>query len=104
MLIKSIPIGWASKSQKTVETTTYGSELVSSRIATELIIEIRFMLRSFGVELEGSTLMLGGNISVALNTSVPSSVLKIKHNAIAYHRVRDAIAAKVIRFANVRSE
>jgi GTP cyclohydrolase II len=62
------------------------------------------MLRSLGVDLHGPTLMLGDNMSVVLNTSVPSSVLKKKHNAIAYHRVREAIAAKVMRFAYVKSE
>jgi hypothetical protein len=45
------------------------------------------MLRLLGVDLEGPTLMLSDNMSVVLNTSVPSSVLKKKHNAIAYHRV-----------------
>jgi hypothetical protein len=48
--------------------------------------------------------MLGDNMSVVLNTSVPSSALKKKHNAIAYHRVREAIAAKVMRFAYVKSD
>ena len=87
-----------------METSTYSSELVASRIATELILEIRFMLRSLGVTLDGPTLMLGDNMSVVLNTTVPSSVLKKKHNAIAYHRVREAIAAKVMRFAYIKSE
>jgi hypothetical protein len=62
------------------------------------------MLRSLGVDLDGPTRMLGDNMSVVLNTSVPSSVLKKKHNAIAYHRVREAIAAKVMRFAYVKSD
>ena len=62
------------------------------------------MLRSLGVDLEGPTLMLGDNMLVVLNTSVPSSVLKKKHNAIAYHRVREAIAAKVLRFTCLKSE
>jgi hypothetical protein len=75
-----------------VETSTYGSELVDSRISTELILEVRYMLRSLGVALDGPTLMLGENMSVVLNTTVPSSVLKKKHNAIAYDRVREAIA------------
>jgi hypothetical protein len=57
------------------------------------------------VELVGSTLMLGDNMSVVLNTSVLSSVLeKKKHNAIAHLRVRKAIAAKVMRFAYIKSE
>ena len=62
------------------------------------------MLRSLGVDLEGPTLMLGDNMLVVLNTSVPSSVLKKKHNAIAYHCVREAIAAKVLRFTCLKSE
>jgi hypothetical protein len=45
------------------------------------------MLRSLGVDLDGPTLMLGDNMSVVLNISVPSSVVKKKHNAISYHQV-----------------
>jgi hypothetical protein len=62
------------------------------------------MLRSLDVELGGPSLMLGDNMSVLLNTSVPSSVLKKKHNAIANHRVREANAAKVMRFTDVKSD
>jgi hypothetical protein len=68
---------------------------VSSRIATELILEVRYMLRSLVVAFYGPALILGDNISVFLNTTVPSSVLKKKRNAIAYHRVRKAIAARI---------
>jgi hypothetical protein len=74
------------------------------RIATELINEIRFMIRSFCVDLEVPTLMLGDNMPVVLNASVPSNILKKTHNAIAYHRVHEAIVAKVMRFAYVRSK
>jgi hypothetical protein len=103
VILNNTPIRWISKHQKTVETSTYGSELVSSRIATELILEIRYMLRSLGVALDGQALMLGDNMSVVLNTTVPSSVLKKKHYAIAYHRVREAIAARM-RFAYIKIE
>jgi hypothetical protein len=74
MMLNNMPIGWVSKRQKTVEISTYGSELVASRIATGLILEVRFMLRSLGVDLDGPTLMLGVNMSVDLDTSIPSSV------------------------------
>jgi hypothetical protein len=57
-----------------------------------------------GVPINEPALMLGDNMSVVMNTTLPSSVLKKKHNAIAYHRVREAIAAKVINFAHIRSE
>jgi hypothetical protein len=42
------------------------------------------MLRSLGVQLDGTASMLGYNMSVILNTTVPSSVLKKKHIVIAY--------------------
>jgi hypothetical protein len=62
------------------------------------------MLRSLGVVLDGPALILGDNMSVVLNTTVPSSVLKKKHNTIAYHRVREAIAARIMRFAYIKCE
>jgi hypothetical protein len=52
---------------------------------------------SLGVALDGPALMSGDNMSVVLNTTVPSSALKKKHNAIAYHRVREAIAARIMK-------
>jgi hypothetical protein len=48
---------WVSKRQKTVETSKYGSELVASRIATELTLEVRYMLQSLGVVLDGPTFL-----------------------------------------------
>ena len=102
--LNNTPIRWISKRQKTVETSTYGSELIAARIATELIMELRYTLRMMGVPIDGPALMLGDNMSVVLNTSVPSSVLKKKHLAIGYHRVREAIACGILKFAHIRSD
>jgi hypothetical protein len=86
VMINNKPIRWISKRQKTVETSTYGSELVlvASRVATDFIVKVRYILRSLGVALDGLALMLGDNMSVFLDNTVPSSVLNNKHNAIAY--------------------
>jgi hypothetical protein len=99
VMLNNTPIRWISKRQKTVETSTYGSELVALRIANELILEVRCMLRSLGVALHVPALMLGDNMSIVLSATVPSSVLKKKHNSIAYHHVREAIAARIMRFS-----
>jgi hypothetical protein len=56
------------------------------------------------VSLDGPELMLGDNMSVVLNTTVPSSVLKKNHNAIAHHPVREAISARIMKFAYIKSE
>ena len=104
LFMNNMPVSWVSKRQKTVETSTYGSELVAARIGVELAMEHRYKLRMLGVPIDGPTLMLGDNMSVILNTTVPSSQLRKKHNAIAYHRVREAIAGGIIRFAKVDSK
>ena len=72
ILLNSTPIKWYSKRQNTVETSTYGSELVAARIATELIMEMRYKLRMLGVPILGSAALYGDNQSVVLNTTVPS--------------------------------
>ena len=39
-----------------------------------------------------------------INTTILSSALKKKHNAIAYHHVREAIAARLIHFCHIDSK
>ena len=56
-----------------------------------------------GANVEQTSLLLGDNKSVVLNTTVPSSVLKKKHCALAYHKVREMISCNVIRFTHIDS-
>jgi hypothetical protein len=76
MLLNNTLIIWMSKRQKTIETLSYDSELVASWIATELMLKVTYLLWSLGVALDGTTEMLGDNMSVMLNKSVPSNVLR----------------------------
>ena len=76
----------------------------AARIATEVIIELRYFLRMLGVPVEDSSMMLGDNMSVIINTTLPSSVRKKKANDISYHKTRESIACKNIKFAFVKSE
>ena len=39
LFINNMPIKWISRRQPTVQSSTYGSELVAARIATDTIIE-----------------------------------------------------------------
>ena len=93
------PILWFSKRQNTVETSTFGSEFIAMRMATELIEGLRYKLRMFGIPIEGPTNVFCDNQSVVLNTQLPESMMKKRHNAIAYHRVREAVAAGTMRVA-----
>ena len=54
-----------------------------------------------GVPVEGPAMLLGDNLSVILSTTIPSSVLKKKHQAICYHRIRECVAAQVLRFVHI---
>ena len=101
LFINNTPIKWYSKRQNTVESSTYGAELVAMRIAVEGIIKFRYKLRMMGIVLQGPSQVLCDNQSVVLNMTLPSSTLKKKHNAIAYHRVREAVAAHVIKVNHI---
>jgi hypothetical protein len=88
---------WYSKGQTTVETSTFGSEFVAMRIAVELVEALRYKLRMFGISIEGPTNVFCNNEALTNNSVFPESTLKKKHNSIAYHRTREAVAAGAIR-------
>ena len=104
VFINGTPVRWYCKKQNTVETATYGSELVAGRIACETAIEYRYKARMMGLKIKGPVLLLGDNMSVIQNCSLPSSMLKKKHNAIAYHRIRECVAMGIVRLGHVGSD
>jgi len=58
----------------------------------------------FGVEVSDPTVIYCDNSSVVHNTTRPESVLKKKHNSIAYHKIREAVAAGYIDIQKIKSE
>jgi hypothetical protein len=60
---------------------------------------LRYKLTMMGVLIDGATSVFCDNASVVQNSSNPESTVKKKHNATAYHRVQEAIAAGTIRLA-----
>ena len=98
-MVNRAPILWYSKRQNTVETSTFGSEYVALKTAVEMIEGMRYKLRMMGVPLDGPTNVFCDNESVVKNSTKPESALKRRHNAIAYHRCREAQAAGIIRIA-----
>ena len=97
--VNSAPILWYSKRQNTVESSTFGSEIIAMKIAVEMIEGFRYKLRMLGVPIEGPCSVFCDNDSVVKNTTRPESPLKKKHCAIAYHKTRESIAAGMIRVA-----
>ena len=71
--------------------------MVTGSLAVEYVMNVRYKLRMMGVPIMGPTNCFCDNASVVKNASIPHSTLKKKHNSIAYHRVREAVAATSIR-------
>ena len=89
------PIQWISKRQNTVESSTFGSEFLALKHACELIKGLIYKIKMLGIPIEGPVRILCDNQSVVINGSFPESVLKKKHCSIAYHIVRETVAAGI---------
>ena len=66
-------------------------------------MDMRCTLRMLGVPVIDSYIF-GDNQSVLTTSTVPHSQLNKHHNALAYHRVREAIAAAVMKFFKIDSK
>jgi hypothetical protein len=93
IFLNMAPITWFSKRQKSVETSTFGSEICAcKKVATEMCRGLRYKLRMMGIPLDGLGYMYCDNNSVVCNTTMAESTLKKKSNSITYHCVREAVA------------
>jgi hypothetical protein len=55
-MLNNKPTRWISKRQRTLGTSNYGSESMSSRITTERILEVMFIIELLGMALDGPAL------------------------------------------------
>lgn len=93
-----------SKKQNTVESATFGAEMVAMRVARDLTVALRIKLKMFGVPIDGPADFFCDNDSVVKNTSIPTSVLAKKHNSVNYHIIRESAAAGILRVAKIPTE
>ena len=91
--LNNAPIDWYSKRQNTVETSTFGSELVAMKTGIEKVKALRIKLQLLGIPIEGPSLILGDNESVIKSTSRVEARLDKKHQSICWHAIREAAAA-----------
>ena len=90
------PILCYSKRQSTVETNTYGSELVAMRLAVDMIKALKYKLWMFRIGIiEDETKIYGNSNAVILNISVHDSILEKKHHSINYNYVREGIVSGI---------
>lgn len=97
IFVNRAPIICYSKRQNTIESSAFSSNFIAMKTCVEEITAIRYKMRMFGMTIDGPASVLCDNKSVVNNTSKPSSKLNKKHNSIAYHAVRWARAANIIK-------
>ena len=66
-------------------------------------MDIRQTLRYLGVPITTKSFLFGDNRSVVTSATLPHSTLTKRHNILAFHRVREAIAAKLMAFYWIQS-
>ena len=93
IFLNSAPILWYSKRQNTVESSTFGSELVVMKQAMDMIEGLIYKLCMFGIPVEGEARILCDNMATVKSGSNPDARIQKKHNSIAFHRIREAVVA-----------
>ncbi len=77
---------------------------MAAHIEVKLIEGLRYTLCKFGIPIEGPTNVFCDIQSMVTNTTKTESMLKRKHNSIAYHQVRAGAAAGTICIAKESHE
>jgi hypothetical protein len=95
------PIDWVSKQQATIKTLSYGAELTACRIGMAKVEALRHKFRQMGIPIDGPANVFCDNKSVITSCSNPASLLKKRHNQIAYHKVQEAVVAGWARICHV---
>ena len=76
-----------SKNNNTIGSASFGAEFVALRDTTEANVALQYKIKMMGLEIEGETNIFSDNQSVVLNTQLPESMFKKRHNHIAYHDI-----------------
>ena len=66
-------------------------------------MDIRQTLRYLGAPIGAKSILFGDNRSVVTSATLPHSTLTQRHNILAFHRVREVIAAELMAFYWIQS-
>jgi hypothetical protein len=69
---------------------------VALGIEKDILVALRYKRCMFGVSIDGPANVFCDNIGVVKNTTIPELMLANKHNAINYHAIREAGAARIM--------
>ena len=99
IFVNKATILWYSKKQNTVGTSTFSSESISLKTATELVKALWCKLWVLGIPIEVPTNMFCDNEAVYKNASTPEFKLKNKNVSICCHNFRESVTGGLARIA-----
>jgi hypothetical protein len=94
--LNQTPMDWYSKKQATVETASFGSELIPARTTINQIVDLRTTLRYLCVPIREKSYVFGDNKTIIDASSTPHAKLHKRHKALSFHRVGEAVASKYV--------
>ena len=92
------------KETNIVESSMFGFEIIAMKQATDMIEALFYKLRMFGVPIEGECRLLCDNEGVVKSGSNPGTRLSKKHNSIAFYRIRECVASRMILLYHEKGE
>ena len=101
IFINRATIIWHSKRQNTLKSSTFSNEFIAMKNCMEHVVALRYKLRMFGMPINGPAHVLCDNQAVVNNSFKLESVLNKMHCSIAYHDVRWAATAGIIRIVKI---
>ena len=102
--VGSTRVTWSSKRQTSIQTSSYGAEFMAGKTAHEEAISIRYMLSCLGVRIKGPTILYGDNQGMIQSSTLIDSECKKKHITIAYNKMQECVAAKIVNPVKVGIE
>lgn len=99
--MNNAPIYWTSKKQGSIMTSSFSSKFIATKECCKYLRGVRYKLRMMGIPCELPSFVFGDNQSVLTNSTMPTLVSKKKSSSVAYHFVREGVAANEWRLTCV---
>ena len=93
VMLNNAPIYWHSKKQTSIDTSSFGSEMMEMKQASYYIRDFLYKLRIVGIPVEEPSYMYSDNHSVLTGSTRPEYTLKKKVQRIAFHFIREGCVA-----------
>jgi hypothetical protein len=102
--LNQTPMDWYLKKQATVETATFSSEFITARNTIDQIVNLQMTLCYLSIPIQEKSYIFRDNKTIIDASSTPHAKLHKRHNALSFHRVREAVASKYVMIFHLPGE